>query len=80
MGSRGIRYRVQDWSTWSGPAPSGCEASGGAVAVDVSFTRVAAATSVRGGDDDDGVVPALRELSDAGAWRLAADGHAALSR
>jgi len=46
----------------------------------VSFTRVAAATSVRGDDDDDGVVPALRELSDAGAWRLAADGHAALSR
>ena len=69
MGSRGIRYRVQDWSTWSGPAPSGCEASGGAVAVDVSFTRVAAATSVRGDDDDDDAVPARRELFDAADWR-----------
>ena len=76
MDSRGIRYRVPDRSTESAPARSGSEAPGGAVEVDVSFTRVAAATSVRGDDDDDEAVPALRELSDAEAWRLAADGHA----
>jgi hypothetical protein len=37
------------------------------------LSRVSAATSVRGDDD---AVSARRELSDAGAWRLAADGHA----
>ena len=36
--------------------------------VDVSFARVCAATGVRGDDDDDDAVPALRELSDAEAW------------
>ena len=48
-----------------------------AVEVDVAFARVSAATSVRG-DDDDYAVPALRELFDAGAWRLAADVYAPL--
>ena len=47
-----------------------------AVEVDVAFARVSAATSVRG--DDDYAVPALRELFDAGAWRLAADVYAPL--
>ena len=37
---------------------------------------VSAATRVRGDDDDDDAVPALRELSDAEAWRLAADVYA----
>ena len=35
--------------------------------VDVSF--VSAVTRVRGDDDDDDAVPALRELSDAADWR-----------
>ena len=77
MASRGISYRVPARSTGSAPARSGSEPS---VEVDVSFSRVSAATRVRGEDDDDDAVPARRELSDAGAWRLAADGHAALSR
>jgi len=38
--------------------------------VDVSFARVSVATRVRGEDDDDDAVPALRELSDAEALRL----------
>ena len=38
------------------------------VEVDVSFASVSAATRVRGKDDDD-AVPALRELSEAEAWR-----------
>ena len=60
-----------------GPAParSSSEAS---VTVEVSFARVSAAASVPGDDDDDDAVPALRELFDAGAWRLAADVYAPL--
>ena len=61
----GFRDRVPDRSTGSAPARSGSEPS---VAVDVSFSRVSAATRVRGEDDED---PALRELSDdAEAWCL----------
>ena len=45
--------------------------------VDVSFAPVSAATRVSEAlQDDDDAVPARRELSDAEAWRLAADGHA----
>ena len=44
--------------------------------VDVSFTRVSAATRVRGGDDDDDAVPALRELSDAEARASRPTAHA----
>ena len=74
MDSRGIRERVPDRSTGSVPARSGSEAS---VAVDVSFAPVSAATRVSEAlQDDDDAVPARRELSDAEAWRLAADGHA----
>ena len=47
---------------------AGPERLRGVLFVDVSFTRVAAATSVRGDDDDDDAVSALRELSDAEAW------------
>ena len=68
MDSRGIRERVPDRSTGSAPARSGSEPS---VEVDVSFSRVSAATRVRvEDDDDDDAVPALRELSDFEAWRL----------
>ena len=71
MDSRGIRYRVPDRFTGSGPARSGSEPS---VEVDVSFSRDSAATRVRDDDDDnDDAFPALRELFDR---RLAADGHA----
>ena len=47
-----------------------------AVEVDVAFARVSAATSVRGDDNDDYAVPALRELFDDEARRLEAAGHA----
>ena len=40
---------------------------------------VSAATRVRGDDDDDDAVSVLRELSDAEAWPLAADGYAGRS-
>ena len=71
MDSRGIRYRVPDRPTGSVPARSGSEPS---VEFNVSFSRVSAATRVRGDDDGDGPVPARRELSDAEAWPLA-DGY-----
>ena len=71
MDSRGIRERVPDRSTGSAPGRSGSEAS---VEVDVSLSRVSAATRASRAKNY-GAVPALRELSDAEAWS-SADGYA----
>ena len=69
----GFRYRVPDRSTGSAPARSGSEPSLRSTCPSRASLPHRASKALQ--DDGDGAVPALRELFDAEAWRLAADGH-----
>ena len=74
---RGFRIRAQDRSSGSAPGRSGSEPSLRSTCPSRASLPRRASKALQ--DDGDGAVPALRELSDAEAWRLAADGYAGSS-